>query len=263
MLAALATVLVLYVIQQERRSGSSLLLGSSNKPRATLGSSKNNPGSKTRTSCDDVAIDSPDFARCATALGSGRTVLPGNPSKIANNINTGFISAEYSTPLGNTFAAKNPFATKVDDSFIRSDYRTVGASSIEASRKPISKAGAQAFPFSQKGTGNEGQMFDKPGGKGVGFHPSSDASPGAKFNGKPYAQRKYVEARSKTASSSLGASKENGMSFSSAFLGAAVSPSSHDALGATPEEIAQSANKLEDVNRVGKFSGGQLNLLVR
>ena len=54
-----------------------------------------------------------------------------------------------------------------------------------------------------------------------------------------------------------------GVKYSAAFLGAAVSPSSHDALGASPEEIAQSANQLEDVNNVGKYSGGQLNLLIR
>lgn len=50
------------------------------------------------------------------------------------------------------------------------------------------------------------------------------------------------------------------MGFNTAYLGTAVSPSSAS-LGATPEEIAQSTNKLDNVNKVASNTGGNLNLL--
>ena len=55
--------------------------------------------------CANVSIDSPDFARCSTELGTARTVLPSDPTRVAHNINRGFVNDSF-TPQG---AAAFPF----------------------------------------------------------------------------------------------------------------------------------------------------------
>lgn len=253
MLAALATVLVMYVVQQERKSGGFMLLGAK-KPRATLGSNNVN--------CNSVSIDSPDFARCSTTLGTGRTVLPGNPTKTAHNISTDFVKQDYAD-LG------NPFGMKISDGYEKEEFKrhTVGASSISDSRKPISQAGAQAFPFSQNGSVGAASLTPTSVGP---FAPSasSSSSGGVAFKPSGNTTSRFsstVEAPprgSARSSSSVGVSHESGMSIKTAYLGAAVSPSSKDSLGASPQEIAQSAAKLEGVDTVTRSRGGQLNLLI-
>ncbi|CAN0048739.1 unnamed protein product [Scytosiphon promiscuus] len=47
--------------------------------------------------CANVTIDSPDFARCSTELGAGRTVLAGDPVNVAHN--TAFVNDSF-TPQG-------------------------------------------------------------------------------------------------------------------------------------------------------------------
>lgn len=218
MLAVIATVLVLYVVQQEKGKGKKGKKAAnkatpaegpvgpvgSRKPRASLGN------------CTNVGIDSPDFARCS--LGSGRSVIRSKPR--ADNINRAFKKDNYKLPVSG--ALGNPFAVKLDDSFIKDTDRKLGA----------------AFPFSKSGELPKAALGQQ------------------KFNPKRHVQR-HKKSRGP------GRAVENvkdGMEFNKAFLGAAVSPSSAS-LGASPEEIAQSTNKLDDINEVVSNTGGNLNLL--
>lgn len=249
MLALLAAVLVAYMIRQRS------LPAKSADPVAVVGNSKRKPPGVNTTFCKNVPIDSPDFARCAQSLGSGRSVLAGDPKKTANNINTSFVSDQY--------ALGNPFASSPKDTYVKKDYGTLGAAPVTAVKKPISRAGSQAFPFSQKGSGKTVEFENETVVPSTGFRPTPQAdSPGVKFEGSAKPKSTFVEAPARgKARPSVGSTYE-GVKFSKAFLGAAVSPSSHDALGASPEEIAQSAQKLENVDKVSKNSGGQLNLLI-
>lgn len=81
--------------------------------------------------CENVSIDSPDFARCATELGSGRTVLRGDPVNVAHNINTAFVNDNFSA-VG---AAK----------FRRQSRKTL--------QKVKQQNTANAFPFSESMSG--------------------------------------------------------------------------------------------------------------
>lgn len=117
MLAALSTVLILYVIQHERKSSRPFLsiVGlKKKKPVATLGAS----------GCNNVSIDSPDFARCSTTLGSGRSVLRSRPR--GDNIVSTFTKDNYAgEKLGNPFSVRSgpnlgsgeafPFSSKSGD----------------------------------------------------------------------------------------------------------------------------------------------------
>lgn len=226
MLAALASVLVLYVVQQERKTFPALL-GKKAKPTATLGTSAD-------VDCSKVSIDSPDFARCSTTLGSGRTVIRGKPR--ADDVNTSFLKEEFN--LG------NPFAVKLDDKFVKDTDKKLG------------KSGGEAFPFSQSGGG---EVSHAGGGK---LTPREKESKGQLFKnvyGKPPPKTKTVEAPARGSSrSTVSLGSTEGVSFNTAFLGAAVSPSS---LGASPEEITSSTKKLDNIDRVANNTGGNLNLL--
>lgn len=111
---SVATVgLVGYVLYEHTMSadaGDAGLSSTSLDATAALGMSRKARRSrKSRLSnkdCQNVSIDSPDFARCATELGTGRTVLPGDPTQVAHNINRGFVKDSF-TPQG---AAAFPFA---------------------------------------------------------------------------------------------------------------------------------------------------------
>lgn len=232
LLAALATVLVLYVVQQERSPSTATAVGKNKKPRASLGK---NLGSATKNSmagCENVSIDSPDFARCSTTLGSGRSVVPAQPR--SDNITDAFTKDNYS--LG------NPFAVKIDDSL-----------------KPDTnkKLGAQAYPFSQSGatsptgprTSTKQLVAPKENVRGQKFE-RANARTDTKISVEPPARG------SSRSSVTLGYTQERGVKFQS--LGAAVSPSS---LGASPQEMTQLSQKLDNVNKVASNTGGNLNLL--
>lgn len=259
-LVGIAVVLVVLTVLKESKAKAAL---GSKKPRATLGAKNKNSLRHEPEGCDKVAIDSPDFARCAT-LGAGRTVLPGNPENQAHNINTEFVQDNFDTNAGNL---GNPFAMKVDDSFIKEDF--LGGSKVEAS-DTISRSGGQAFPFAQKGTITSGvkptkteitgglvlgKMMDH--SKGVKFQALADKPSTGKVPAKVPAP-----ARSTARSSVAYGPVAEGVKFDTAFLGSAVSPVGGDALGASKEEISQSAQQLSDVNVVQRTNGGQLNLLI-
>ena len=234
MLAVIATVLVLYVVQQEKKPGKSVKKPSvpavgSRKPRASLGKS---------AACENVNIDSPDFARCS--LGSGRSVIRSKPR--ADNMNRAFKKDNYKLPVSG--ALGNPFAVKLDDSFTKDTDRKLGA--------------GKAFPFSKSGELPKGGIMrnkiNKMSGNNVEHR-------GHKFNPKRHATNTNKSTRSTTRGPGRAVEDiQNGMDFNNAFLGAAVSPSSAS-LGASPEEIAQSTNKLDNMNNVASNTGGNLNLL--
>lgn len=219
MLGALASVLVLYVVQQERKSGPATL-GGKKKPTATVGKALD---------CRDVALDSPDFGRCSTTLGSGRSVVRSKPR--ADNMKSSFLKSQYK--LG------NPFSMKVDDGFKKDTDRKLGSS------------GGEAFPFSQSGSGSSS------------LKPHEGEGSGHKFQdvyGKTHITSIEAPPRGSSRSSvTLGSTVENGMKFKAAFLGAAVSPSA--SLGASPEEMTQSTRKLDGIDKVSSNTGGNLNLL--
>ena len=240
MLAALASVLVLYVVQQERKMRH-VPLGSKSKPRASLGSSV-----AKAVDCSAVSIDSPDFARCSTTLGAGRTVVRAKPR--ADAVNRGFLKDEYN--LG------NPFAVKLDDKFTKDTNKKLGVS------------GGEAFPFSQTGSDGNASSFST-GSLGKGrFGPGPPVKEGrgqlfkSVFNNPPPRNpSRVVEAPSRGSSRSsvtLGSSEFRPNAASLGSLGAAVSPSS---LGASPEDIFKSTNKLNDIDTVTSNTGGNLNLL--
>lgn len=216
MLAVFATVLVLYVLKQERTSGKkekkvNEILGKARKPRASLGS----------LDCTNVDIDSPNFTRCS--LGSGRSVIRSKPR--GESLNHGFKEDNYKVRGG---ALGNPFAVKLDDNFNKDTDRRLGAKAF-----PFSKSGALPKYAKVEATRNKSMKYAQKEHRGHKFdkiHKGS-VSPGASVDG---------------------------MGYNEAFLGAAVSPST---LGATPEEIAQSTNKLDHINEVASNTGGNLNLL--
>ena len=106
-LAAATVLLVVYVLYEQTQANSSgskesAPLGRSCRPplgksRKALGRSrKSTRGQATSEFCKGVSISSPDFARCATELGTQRTTLPGNPARLAHNINTSFVNDNFS-----------------------------------------------------------------------------------------------------------------------------------------------------------------------
>lgn len=234
MLAALATVLVLYVVKQESRPRSYGFVGAK-KPRASLGKS---------VDCANVAIDSPDFERCAGALGTGRSVIRSKPR--ADRLNNQFKKDNYKVnkSLG------NPFAVKVNDGFKKDTNKKLGM----AHR-------GEAFPFSESGELPKNQSSRK-GSKMIPEKLGANQMGGVrgqKFRKTATRSSTRTEAPSRGSSRSsvaLGSTVEKTMG--SSFLGAAVSPSS---LVATAREMSQLTNKLHDVNEVVSNTGGNLNLL--
>lgn len=114
-------------------------------PRSALGSkNKNTRRKEPKLNCDNVSLDSPDFAKCAS-LGAARTTLPGKPTKTAHNINTAFVKDSF-TPVG------NPFSKDLESEFVADSF--VGAALIN-SGKPISSDAAKAFPFATKSSGRD------------------------------------------------------------------------------------------------------------
>jgi len=255
-LIGVAVVLVILVVLKESKSKAAAPLG--RKPRAVLGAKSKNALRSEPDGCDGVAIDSPDFARCAT-LGAGRTVLPGKPTRQAHNINTEFVQNNFDNNAGNL---GNPFAMKIDDSFVKDDF--LGGAKISSENAPISRSGGQAFPFSQSGTITAGVLPDK-GSGGLILGALKGNTSGGKFQPlqeKPQPKKVPAPATSTARSSvSLGALAD-GVKFDTAFLGSAVSPVGADNLGASKEEIIQSAQQLREINVVQRTNGGQLNLLV-
>ena len=238
-LSAMAVVLIMYVVQQERKSGMLMTLGKK-KPRAILGS-KNKNSLRThefdKKGCEHVSIDSPDFERCAT-LGVGRTVLkPKDAKKVAHNINTEFTKGNF---LG------NPFANSTQDEFTKDSH--LGSASLSEVTRPISKAGSEAFPFAEKGSGID-LGVEKTKDKSMMFKIASRKTlPGSKF---PSTMKQITR--------NFGENEAPPQSVvRSVHLGAAVSPSN---LGMSKEELEMAANRLEDVDIVQRTNGGQLNLI--
>jgi len=240
-LGSVAAILVIYAAMSMGNPMSApATLGSRRKtrPRATLGAKNKNKRRQGLKGCENVAIDSPDFERCAT-LGAGRSVLPGKPTRVAHNLNTGFVQDNF-TPVGQV----NPFEKKITEDFVKDDF--LGATTLEDSTRKISRAGGQAFPFSQSTT--HGGV--KP--QTVRSTPSVNTS--GKVTPPPRSSSRSTLTLGTTSTTG------EGVKFSTAFLGSAVSPS--ESLGASQEEIVQSSQQLPDINVVQKTNGGQLNLLV-
>ncbi|ACH46775.1 unknown [Feldmannia species virus] len=110
-LAILAIVLILCVAQGEMKGPRPVRVdkevATSPAPSAELGGRRRLGGS--RINCNDVALDSPDFARCATTLGTARTLR--NTQKPALN----YLQQEYKSdlaPLGTTRGEAFPFTHK-------------------------------------------------------------------------------------------------------------------------------------------------------
>ncbi len=126
LLSAFAVVLILYVIKQERKSGVFMSLGQK-KPRAILGSKNKNRPRREPKGCENVSIDSPDFQRCAQNLGTGRSVIPVDPTKRPARFDD-FTKEDF---LG------NPLARDLKDDFTKDDFngdeQVLGSSSIKSS----------------------------------------------------------------------------------------------------------------------------------
>lgn len=188
-----------------------------------IGSKNKNVPREETAGCDESApLDSPEFKKCTALVGSGRTIVPGDPTKSANNINTEFVKENFQgeeEKVGNPFGKKSLKQTFSDESFLgsallkpkteESEDSVLGETLISKSTLPISKDAKKVLPFAKKGSERDGGLKKAP------------------FR-------------------------------STLTLGeAAVSP-----VGMSQEEVEQSARRLDDVNIVQQTTGGQLNLLV-
>jgi len=188
-----------------------------------IGSKNKNVPREETAGCDESApLDSPEYKKCTALVGSGRTIVPGDPTKSANNINTEFVKENFQgeeEKVGNPFGKKSLKQTFSDESFLgsallkpkteESEDSVLGETLISKSTLPISKDAKKALPFAKKGSERDGGLKKAP------------------FR-------------------------------STLTLGeAAVSP-----VGMSQEEVEQSARRLDDVNIVQQTTGGQLNLLV-
>jgi len=249
-LSAFAVVLILYVIKQERKSGF-LALGQK-KPRAILGSKNKNAERPEPKGCDDVAIDSPDFERCAT-LGTKRTIAPVNPKVRPDRFTDGFAKDDF---LGNPFTKdiKADFTkddhvggSKIKESGLDKSFHDLGSSKVENAHPSISKDGSRAFPFAKKSSPIDlGEGEQKTKDKSMTFKigdREAKTSSGSKFP-------QSLNARAKREIGELEAPP------TSAFRS---TPSS--VLGMSAEELEQAAARLEDVDIVQRTTGGQLNLI--
>lgn len=149
-MAVLTITLVGYVIFERLQSADE-------KPPSTAGALGRYRGRRSRSrrpDCSKVSIDSPDFARCSTELGAGRTVLPGDPVNVAHNINTEYISDSYDPQGSSIFPPKprktprntgnksNPFAFNVKSGQLGAAVSpsAMGASMeeiLQSTRKPV------------------------------------------------------------------------------------------------------------------------------
>lgn len=84
--------------------------------------------------CRNAKIGTPAFARCATQLGAGRNVIPGDPLNAAHNINTAFVNDEF-TSLGSTRIPGN-----INTGFVNDEFTSLGGA---------------AFPFTDTATSRE------------------------------------------------------------------------------------------------------------
>ena len=130
-LSVVTAALVGYVVYEQVTSSteestttpSETPVGRSRLGRARLGRSRAKRSRDSPSSCANAKIGTPDFARCATELGAGRNVLPGDPVNVAHNINTAFVNDEF-TPQG---AAAFPFSdSRSTRDGSREDGRRVG-----------------------------------------------------------------------------------------------------------------------------------------
>lgn len=217
--------------------------------------------------CDGVSIDSPDFARCSTTLGGGRSIVRGRPS--GKNFATSLLKKEYDN-LG------NPLASSIRDK----NHDDSGDES----------ATGKAFPFTRSGKRLGKAPLKK---KKSIFNFSSFLSPTEENSANPASKVKTNNAlmkrkrdmaqnrRKMMARSKSGGKRGNtynpqkiteGIPFQQAFgrrakkyngpksLGVAVSPSSVS-FGSSGDEMRRATNKLDTVNKVSSNIGGNLNLL--
>ena len=189
---------------------------------------------KAKRSCDNVDISSPDFARCANELGSGRNVLPANPEDVARKFNRGFVKDAFApqgaklvkAPLGRNRKAKR---SNTDDARCNNVKISSPDFARCATQVGASKLG-NAFPFTDAANTRADRNESR--------HLSLPTPNGLMFKGKGGEINPFVG--------------KNGSS-----LGAAVSPS---AMGASMEEILKSTRKAVNTT-VSSNTGGNLNLL--
>lgn len=135
--------------------------------------------------------------------------------------------------VGKSNISSKPRSDRMKNEFMKDDYKV-----------------GKTNPFSNKLT----DKFKKDTDKKLGAH----AFPFTQKSG-PSGPSQSQRARKSPPPRGSSRSFDSGMNFQQAFLGtAAVSPSS---LGASPNEMAQAANKLHNVNEVVSNTGGNLNLL--
>ena len=259
-LLALATALVIYIVQRERNSGTRSLMRANQRNPAriaepptkrevaptpdpaqepALGSRRKSRGRRGLLNCDNVSLDSPDFARCSTTLGSGRTVIGRKPT--GDNNASSYRQAEYS--LG------NPFAMKTSDND-RSDKGVKYGDAFPFTEQLSREMRNQASPRKTK----------PPGAKSIWskFYKASDKT--NKSKPSAYSPKKH---RKQTTTEALNPRDNDleGVPVKKAFLGAAISPSAAVSIGPSKDEIKMATNKLDTVNKVSSNTGGNLNLL--
>ena len=286
-LTAFAVVLILYVIRQERKSGVFMSLGQK-KPRAILGSKNKNQRRSEPKGCENVSIDSPDFQRCAQNLGTGRTVVPVDPTKRPARIGDDFVKEDF---LGNPFAkdlksdfTKDDFlggskikdsgleksflgGSKIEDSGLEKSF--LGSAKLDGSLKPISRDGAKAFPFASKGDGfpldlGKASPFAKKKDLGMASDEQVTADKSMTFkigDRNTVPGSKFPQSLSGLKKRSIGdleAPPTGAFRSTPSNLGAAVSPMN---LGMSSDELERASNRLDEVDVVQRTTGGQLNLL--
>lgn len=186
-LAVLVVILAIYALNNKRKKPHRPSVAPSAPSEENLGGRQRLGTSKSGIDCNNVALDSPDFARCATTLGAARSLYPRRPGNSSRPVN-------YEDELG------------------------------------ASRLKGEAFPFTQK----SGPVQDRD-----------------TFKSKPNKIREKMQEVS-----------GGGVPLQQAFLGAAVSPSSSSSSSSSLlAEREMATKKLQDVNEVSSYVGGNLNLL--
>lgn len=140
-----------------------------------IGSKNKNVPRDENTQCDESApLDSPEYKKCSTLVGSARNVIPGDPKKTANNINTEFVKENFQ---GEEEKVGNPFAKSLkqnysDESFLgssllkpktdKTEDSKLGETLISKSTLPISEDAKKALPFAKKGSERDGGLKKAP-----------------------------------------------------------------------------------------------------
>lgn len=140
-----------------------------------IGSKNKNVPREENAGCDESApLDSPEYKKCSALVGSARNIVPGEPSKSANNINTEFVKENFQ---GEEEKVGNPFGKSLkqsfsDESFLgsallkpktdESEDSILGETLISKSTLPISKDGKKALPFAKKGSERDGGLKKAP-----------------------------------------------------------------------------------------------------